>query len=147
MAQHNAIYTLTTPAATITFNSGTDKYFITDIDGLDGAPIRAPMDNRPLADGGLIHPFFLGPRQVTIRGVILIDSQTTESGYVTQRNTMEANLLTALNSILRADGTLGWTPTGLSARSLTVRNDEPCRFAGTWIKDFIFGLVAGNPNY
>jgi hypothetical protein len=147
MAQHNAVYTLTTPGGTITFNSGTDKYWINEIDGLDGAPIRATIDNRPQSDGGLVHLFFLGPRHVTITGTLIIDSQATETGYVTQRNTMEVNLLTALNSILRADGTLAWTPTGGSGKTLIVRNDAPLQINGQWLKTFVFGLVAANPNY
>lgn len=147
MAQANATYTLTTPGGTITLNGTGDRYFIDSVEGLDGAPIRAPIDNRPLTDGGLVHDFFLGPRLITFEGTIIIDSQTTESGYLSQRNTMEANLLTALNSILRANGTLAWTPQGQSARSLTVRNNVELRVAGKWLKTFIFGLVAADPNW
>lgn len=147
MAEFSAVYTLATPASNVTFNSGNDRYTITDINGLDGAPIRAPIDNRPLTDGGLVRTFFLGPRQITISGFLNVNSSGTDVGYVTARNGMENTLMTALNSILRADGTLSWTPTGGSLRTLTVRNDEPVQFNGGWQKQFIFGLVAANPTY
>jgi hypothetical protein len=147
MAEFSAVYTLVTPAATVLFNSGTDRYRISDIDGLDGAPIRATKDPVPLGDGGRPRNFFLDGREITIRGVLQVESAATEVAYVTARNGMENTLMTALNSILRTYGTLSWTPTGGTLRSLAVRNDEPVQFTGGWLKDFIFGLYAGNPTY
>lgn len=146
MAEFSAVHTLTTPGVDITFNSGTDVYYITGITGLDGAPIRAPIDDSPQTDGGIIHDFFYGPRHFTIEGLLLPDGLS-----VATRNTMEANLLSALDAILRADGTWAWTPTGQAARSLTVRCDVPAQFS-TWagnpmVKAFIFGLVAADPTW
>lgn len=147
MAEISAVYTLAAPGGTITFNSGTDVFYLQDVDGLDGAPIRAPTNNRPLTDGGLARTFFLAGRQITMSGVLHVTSSGTDSGYATARNTMENNLMTALNSCLRADATLSWTPVGGSLRTLTVRNNEPVRFSGTFPKSFIFGLFAANPTY
>jgi hypothetical protein len=146
MAETGAVYTLTTPGVDITFNSGTDIYRILDIVGLDQAPIRAPVDDSPQTDGGIIHSFYYGPRHFTVEGVLLPGDATP-----TTRNTMEANLISSLEAILRADGTWAWTPTGQSARSLTVRCDVPVQYAPyqghRYVKAFIFGLVAADPTW
>jgi hypothetical protein len=155
MADVAVLFTLTTPGGTILFNNGslhttTDLYWITEVGGLDGAPIRAPIDNRPLIDGGLVHNFFKGPRHVTVEGVIIVQSQPLGQACQTVRNTMENNLRVALESILQADGTLAWTPTGLGARSLTVRHDVPLEYRHVenyLLLSFTFGLVAATPAY
>lgn len=146
MAEISAVYTLTTPGVDVTFNSGSDVYRVTNLEGLDQAPIRAPVDDAPQTDGGIVHDFFHGPRYVTVEGLLL-----PADGSASARNTMEANLISALDAILRADGTLAWTPSGQSARSLTVRCFTPARFA-PWqgfpqFKTFIFGLVAADPTW
>ena len=152
-------YTLTTPANDIAFNDygfdrfnmyGPDEYYITDIQGLDGAPLRTPIDNAPQTHGGLIHPFFKGPRLVTIEGALMIRSTRTEQGRREQRNKMEADLIAALEAIIDADGTLAWTveyPSSSDSRSLTVRNNIPVEFRGIELKTFTFGLVAGQPDW
>lgn len=147
MAEFSAIYTLTTPANDPVFNAASgDTYILTAIRGLDGAPIRAPVDDAPQTDGGIVHPFRLGPRHVTAEGFILIRSAATEAAFVTARNTLESALIAALEAIRNADGTLTWTPTGGAGKTLsTLRHDSPCEFSGAWIKTFVFGLVAANP--
>jgi hypothetical protein len=145
LAEFSLVYTLATPGGTITFNSGSDQYVIARLTGLDGAPIRAPMNNRPQAHGGLVHRFLLGPRHLTIEGLFHVTSSATESGYKAARRTMDVNLNNALNSILAADGTLTWTPSGGSALNLYVRHDQPLQVGGAWVKTFVFGLVAADP--
>lgn len=155
MSDVGAIHTLTTPGGTIIFNNGTlhtldDLYWIQEIDGLDGAPRRSPVDSRPLTDGGLVHPIYKGPRPFTIDGVILIQSTPFGDACRTKRNTMEAALEAALDSILQADGTWTWTPIGLGARSLTVRNPEKVDFRHTEeyaLLGFTFGLIAADPDW
>lgn len=149
------MYTLTTPSGTITFNDGDlhtldDLYWLADIQGLDGAPVRAQMDNAPQAHGGIIHTFWKGPRHVVMEGSILIQSQPLGANCLTERNAMEEALRVALESILQADGTLAWTPTGQSARSLTVRNDVPLDYSPAEnyaLMSFTFGLVAADPDW
>ena len=147
MADICAIYTL----AGLTFNAAapTDTYVITEITGLDGAPIRAPIDNAPQDDGGIVFPnFFLGPRHVTIEGffgVRSVDYGMDKSGYVAAQNTLESALLSALDGIRNSDGTLSW-----STHSLTVRHDSPCMTSqgqrgSAFERRFIFGVVAANP--
>lgn len=156
MADFSVSYVLTTPGGTITFNStgtddfnvyGSNEYYITDGQGLDAAPIRAPIDNAPQADGGLVHNFWKGPRHIVLEGALIIRSTHVQNTIRSLRNSMEAALLTALESILQADGTLAWTPAGQGARSLTVRNEIPCEFSGIELKTFTFGLVAENPDW
>jgi hypothetical protein len=146
MAEFGVVYTLATPAGTVSLNSGADQCRLSNALGLDGAPIRAPMDNRPQAHGGLVHRFLLGPRHITFEGVFHVTSSGTEAGYVAARNTLITNLQNALNSIYAADGTLTWTPTGGSAQHLYVRHDQPLVTSGGMLKQFLFGLVAADPN-
>lgn len=155
MADLSVTYTLTTPGGTIVFNNGDlyttdDLYWIQTIQGLDGAPIRAPIDNAPQVDGGLVHDFYLGPRHVTMEGVILVQSVSIGGPCLTVRNTLEEALRAALQSITRADGTLAWTPTGGSGRSLTVRNEVPLEYSPAEnyaVMAFTFGIVAADPNW
>ena len=155
MADVGAIHVLSTPGGTITFNNGdlhtlTDLYWIQEIDGLDGAPRRTPIDPKPLAHGGLVHDFWKGPRPFTVEGVILIQSNPVGDACREARNEMEEDLVIALDSILDADGTWAWTPIGLSARSLTVRNPERVEFKHQddyALLGFTFGLVAANPDW
>lgn len=155
MADLATIYTLTTPGPDIVFNNGDlnttdDLYWITNIQGLDGAPIRAPIDNVPLGDGGLVHDFWLGPRHITMEGIILVQSVSIGGPCLTVRNSMEEALRAALESLLRANGTLAWTPVGQGARSLTVRNDIALDFSPAEnyaVMAFVFGLVAANPSW
>lgn len=147
MAETSAVYTLTTPGPDIMFNSGTDIYRVIDIQGLDMAPIRAPVDDAPVTDGGIVHGFFYSARRIDVMGLLLPGDMA-----VGTRNTMEANLISALESILRADGTFSWTPTGGSLRSFTVRCPGPVQFppwqdAYPLHKRFIFSLVAADPTW
>jgi hypothetical protein len=150
-----AVYTLTTPGGTITFNNGDlhtldDLYWITQIQGLDGAPIRATIDDAPQAHGGLVHNFWKGARHVTMEGVILIQSVPLGAPCLEERNELEDDLRVALESLLQADGTLTWTPDGGSARSLTVRHDVPLEYTpqeNYAVMGFTFGLVSANPDF
>jgi hypothetical protein len=151
-------YTLVTPGDDIAFNDsgidrfnqyGPDEYYITDIKGLDGAPLRTPIDNRPQTDGGLVHPFFKGPRLITVEGALMIRSTRVQNSIREIRNQMEHDLRAALDTIYNADGTLSWTiqlaDDGPVSYSVTVRNNIPVEYTGIELKTFVFGLVAANP--
>ena len=152
MADITVQYTLTTPGPYIVYNAGcpgdgTNIYYITNIQGLDGAPIRAPIDNAPQADGGLIHTFWKGPRHIIIDGMFLIQSTHVMNSIRLQRNTMESNLTAALDSMYQVSGTLAWTPAGGGAHSITVYNDVPVvyDYADNFLsKTFAFGLVSAS---
>src|SRR3990167_286210 len=151
MADVGVPYALATPARTIPFNDDSaDQYYITEIGGLAVPTIRAPIDNVPLGDGGLVHDFWKGPRHLSIEGVLLIQSTRVQDTVVDIRNQMEDALVFVLESILRADGTLTYPPTGAGARSLTVRHDIPLEFRHVenyLLISFTFGLVAAEPDW
>lgn len=130
--------------------STSDIYYITSIRGLDGAPIRAPVDNAPQAHGGLVHNFWKGPRLFVVDGLILVQSTTIGNSMRIIRNQMEEDLFDALEAVLQADGTWAWTPAGEAGRSLTVRNNVPLETDysdNNTVKTFSFGLIAANPDF
>lgn len=155
MADLACIYTLTTPGGTISFNNGDlktldDLYWISEIEGLDGAPIRSQVDSAPQADGGIVHTAWKAARQVTMQGAIIVQSIPFGAACLPVRNEMEDDLRVALESIIRADGTLAWTPNGGSAQSLTVRHNIQLNYTpqeNYVIMGFVFGLVAANPDF
>lgn len=158
MADLGSAYTLATPGGTIVFNDGdlkdgTDKYWLSNIQGLDGTSIRAPVDNVPFGDGGIVHNFWKGPRHIVFEGVFVHESvgfPGSGDACRQRRNEMEEALRAALESILRDDGTLSWTPLGLAARSLTVRHEvtfEAPETENYALKTFTFGLVAADPEW
>lgn len=155
MSDIAVVYTLTGPGGTIIFNNGalktlTDLYYITNITGLDGPPLRTPISNRPVTDGGIVHTFYKGPRHIVIEGIILVQSVLTGNAIQAQRNIMEEDLMDCLDGIYQADGTLSWTPSGLSAKSLTVRQEVPVAYTydnDFFVKTFSFGLVSEEPDF
>lgn len=155
MADLSCVYTLACPGGTVYFNDGDlhtldDLYWIATIAGLDGAPIRAQVDNAPQAHGGIVHTFWKGARHITMEGSILIQSVPWGGSCLNERNHMEEVLRAALESTLQANGTLSWTPTGQAARSLTVRNDVPVEYTpqeNYLIMGFTFGLVSADPDW
>ena len=141
MAEYSSPMTLTTPAGTITFTGAAgDRYYVDPegCSGLDMAPVRIVIDEKPQTDGGIVHPSKKGARHVVIAGLLLSDT-------VAGRNALEAALTAALESLDDADGTLAWTPTGGTLHSLAVRCDVPASYPGPNQKRFIFGLVAAVP--
>lgn len=154
MADVGVQYVLTTGGPTITFNQytdpfiGHDQYYITEIRGLASPALRTPFDSVPLGDGSIIHDFWFGARHIGIEGTALVQSVRIEDDIVDVRNQMEADLTDALNSIIRSDGTLAFTPSGQAAVSYTVRYEVALEFVHTNnynSLDFSFGLIAGNP--
>ena len=150
MADIATQYTLTTPGPDITFNvgdlgDGTDKYWLTAIRGLDGPSIRAPVDPVPFGNGGLVHTFWKGPRRVQFDGMLLIEDPVN---CMLRRNTLAADLMSALSSIIAASGTLAWsfvTQSGTNSETLTVYNEIPLEIAYSdnyTVSTFSFGLVS-----
>lgn len=152
MADYSCVYTLSTGGGTIAFNQGTlgsgsldNLYWISVIHGLDGPSIRAPIDDVPFGDGGIVHRFWKGPRHIGLEGSLVI--QEVPFGSICQEflNELEADLNTALDSILQTNGTLSWTPTGGSATSIPVRYEVPLDIQPTEnyaLRSFSFGLVS-----
>ena len=152
MADVGVQYMLTTSGGTVNFNDGSaDQLYITKPFGLDGSPIRAPIDDVPFGHGGIVHPAWKGPRFIVIDGVMLITSTRQGNAIVEIRNDFEEVLRLALESILApVEGTLAWTPQGQSARSLDVNYNVQIDFdheQNYQLETFHFGLVAANPDW
>ena len=142
-------YSAPATLGSITFNAASGDTYLLDPNscaGLDQAPIRAPVDDKPQASGGLVFPFLHGPRRITLGGWV-----QNVTGTASNRQDMEEALITALDAIIAADGTFTITPAGDSAKSLTVRCEIPVIFTGVspggFVKTFLFGLIAANPDF
>ena len=123
------------------------------VQGLDGAPVRSQVDPRGQIHGGIVHTKFFAARIITFSGEVLIRSVVPEdtTAYITAINTLEAATVSALEGILNSASTLGWTPTGLSARSISVTYGVPgqeVQFTGDMIpgqRTWSFSLIAATP--
>ena len=154
MADVGVQYELSTPGGNVFFNDGSDdQFYITEIQGLGGAPVRSPSDPVPYGDGGLSYNWWKDARPVTIDGIFLIQSTRVMDDIVVIRNDMEEELRAALESIAAlatSTGTLVWTPQGQSQRTLTVRCDVAVDFVhieNYLVESFHFGLRADNPDW
>lgn len=139
---------LITPGGSVRLNqdyANGDRYFVTAVDGLDGFPVRAPVDEKAQTDGGISHDFFAGPRHVTVTGLLI-----PGDGTASRRNAMEKTLRVRCRSMLLNgdEGRFEWYPAGDAAQSLSVKCDVQPTFPGEgMLKQFVFGLVAVNPFY
>jgi hypothetical protein len=123
------------------------------ITGLDGAPVRSQVDLLAVTNGGIVHTKYYAPRIITFAGEVHIQSVTEAmtTAYITAINTLEAAVISALEGILNTPSTLSWTPTGLSARSISVTYGVPgqeIQFSGPMLpgeRTFAFSLVAASP--
>lgn len=143
--EYTAPATLTTPGTDITFNAASGDTYALDPErcaGLDQAPLRTPMDDNPQAAGAILHDFLRAGRPVTLGGHLI-----NATGTASARNTLEANLVSALEAIEQADGTFVITPSGMAAKTLTVRCLAPAAFSGAWQKTFLFTLIAADPDF
>ncbi len=121
------------------------EYFIKNIDGEGGIPVRAPIDNAPHDDGGIIHNFWDEPRHITVTGVITTDPALTAWEQVQQRNIMWDALEAQCYAIRRATTTWSRDRSGMSSQSLTVKCDmQPVPHWDADGLNFTFGIVAGD---
>ncbi len=150
------IYTLVTPSGTIMFNDGgPDQFYIQNITGIDGPPVRAPGDAISYGDGGRSYNSWKAAREMLFEGVFLVTSVPICPDAVPIWNTMQETLRVALESLIGDDatavGTLTWTPTGtVTSNTLTVRHDVQLECPpdqGFLVRAFHFGLRADNPDW
>lgn len=156
MADVGVTYLLDTPGTDITFNQYTepfvgnnDQYYVTEIRGLESPALRTPTDPVPLGDGALVHDFWYGATHITFEGVILVMSTGIMDDVVEIRNSMVADLKSALDAILRADGTLTFTPQGEALQTISGLRYEvglqTPHSSNYLLQEFSFGLVTGTP--
>lgn len=156
MAEFGCPATLSTPSGSIDFNdfvgagaNGT-IWLIQNIDGLDGEPLRAPMDDKAGADGAWLYEFFGSARHITVSGIMIPASTLSAWQQIQTRNQMEQSLRIKCRSMkgYGVTGTWSWTPTGMGTYSVTVKCDVMPTFPGEGIiKQFVFGLVSGDSSY
>jgi hypothetical protein len=115
-------YSLETPRGTLYFNGfdqdGVDGYVkpyyrLHEVEGLDGAALRTPNEERPQRDGLIAFPFLRGGRFPALVGVIV---PTT----LAERREMEDTLRGHMAAMLNVDGTLRWRPRAAHYRWGTV---------------------------
>lgn len=133
---------LTTPGGTITFNEASGDVYILDPTRCSGdmPSQRITIDPSPRTPGAILHGGYAGEWPFVLAGTMFCGSTGTAAG----RNALEDALIAALESIRDADGTLEQTPSGGSARSVSVRLQIPVAFQEAWVKTFVFGLVSGD---
>lgn len=162
MADTTLEYTLSLPSLSpIVFNEnglrygdGQDGFFLTNILGLDGAPLRTPNDNAPQTHGGLVHDRYKGPRPTTWEGRIYVQSVWSGDAIAAIRENMKNLLIFAMDDLLVAatPGVMSWTPRGGSPISLEVLAQIPVettidpREEAQVGMTFSFGLISANPD-
>ena len=140
MAEYNAPATLASGAYTFLFNRSSDVGFH-DPDkcsGLDMAQVRATIEDKPRASGGIVYDALLGPRHIVLAGTIVTSTLAT-------RNLFEKNLITILTYMLTNNGTYQWLSSDGITRTVTGRCEIGAEFPGKWLKSYVFGLVCADP--
>lgn len=133
-------YSLDTPLGTLSFNPDPNEgLYLTDIAGLDGATMRSNVQNLPQRDGAYVFDTIRGARYPVLSGEIRVLST------LAARLTAMEQLTQYTDSIRRSDGTLRWTPTGLTERGCTVRLLDAITITGQGVlKTFQVPLVAAD---
>lgn len=135
-----------TPRGTLAFNAtaygaGVPQF---RLDGDSGfaltSAVRVAQDDLPGRDGTLLGDGLGKGMTANLRGSI-------RAASLADRALALQMLRGYLRSILRADGTLRWTPTGMTERRLTVRLLEDPLDAGPVVKTFSFSLVSPTANF
>ena len=139
--QGSATYTLTGPDGSVAvFNDTASPNFVMSLDGedavsgLDSPEVRAALQDRVEADGAIAGNFYHGIRSPVFNGIMRGTSPS-------QRNQRESILRKVVNSCMRADGTLQWTPDGGIAQYVKVRKHGRLAIKGGFNKDVQVVLV------
>ena len=135
----------------------------TSITGLDGRPIRRTIWPQGASDGGILGTARYGPRLITFNGEIFVFvnnvlltpadavSNNQVTTYLSAVNALVDAWVAGLEAVNNTAFNLNWTPTGLSADTLSVRYGfEGSQFQSTPSPDLTawtqvtFGLVAAS---
>lgn len=141
--EYGAPYQVIGPDGTrVVFNDLSDADYIgmlTEVTGLDSPDVRESADDLVQMDGGIHGDFFYGRRPITMSGILLNPTSTTE------RNLRITKLQRATNA-LREDCTVAWQLSGAGANQfISARRQQPLRVTGGWQKSFQIALVAADP--
>jgi hypothetical protein len=130
------VISLTTPGPDITFNSGSDVYWLDPTKCSWSPDLRVTADPAPRSSGAIIFPILKGAGHLTLAGVL-----APANNSPTTRDTMADSLMGACDAILAADGTIAHATRG----NLTVRCEVYPGFGGAYLKDFVLVLIAADP--
>lgn len=122
--------------------------------GFDGAPLRRQLDpNGAGIDGGIVHDAPYGPRILNFKMAFRAAEADGEPAYsatfLDALNEYKADLVAALESKRNTAADLVWTPTGLTAHTLSCKYgivDGELKWTGPMIAQVCtFTLVAASP--
>lgn len=140
MFEYGGQFTITGEDGTaIVANNGSSGIYLDAIDGLDSPTVRQSVDAIPEADGALASDFYYGSKSGILRGKLV-------AATAAARNPVAASMQRAFRA-LRADMTIDCTPSGMPAMRLYARTEQPLRFTGGMVKDWIVGVVAADPRW
>lgn len=152
MADISVAHTLAAPAGTIDFNvpdADGDQFYLGPVPGLSGVPLRRVVYKFAYADGAYSPPAFHDARYFQPTGTFLITRPIPMADKQEKRNTMEAALTAAYESMVDTAGTWTWTPAGGTPLSLTVIRDAApieYEYVDNYLNlDFTFSLIALDP--
>lgn len=114
-----------------------DVFRTTNVEGLDGAELRTPLDNRSQQDGPIVHNFYRAAMHVAVTGYI-------KCSDISDRNAKEDALKGAVAEIIRRDGRWRFLLAGMDERFLTVRQETPVTLKQIdgLLHEVTFGLVS-----
>jgi hypothetical protein len=124
---------------TVACNDGASGITLEAIDGLEAPSVRSSVEEIPEADGAIAADAYYGEKHGTLRGRLY-------AATAAARNPVARDMQRALRG-LRGDITLQCSPSGLAAMQLKARVDQPVRFSGGYLKDWIVGVVAADPRW
>lgn len=130
-----AKYTLTGPDGTVAvFNDPTDPNYVgvlSEVTGLDSAPVRESADDLVQTDGGWHGDFWYSRRPITLSGTVYGHSDAASRALRIDR------MRTASNA-MRGDAILSWQNNAVGSVPMQtwVRRQQPLRISGNWNKDF-----------
>jgi hypothetical protein len=140
MYEYGGVFTITGDDGTVVVcNDNSSGITLEQIDGLEAPSVRTSVEAIPEADGAIASPAYYGEKHATMRGKLYA---TTAAA----RNPIARNMQRAFRG-LRGDILIQSTPSGLPAMRLKARVDQPIRFSGGFLKEWIVGVVAPDPRW
>jgi hypothetical protein len=116
--------------------------YVTDITGLDDSGVRENAQVVVAGDGGHHGPFWKDRRPWTMSGIIW------PTLPVLARDTAQQHLVQILNSALKDDGAMYWTPADGNQRYIAFRKQQPVRITkgqSNVEKTFQISCVSADP--
>jgi hypothetical protein len=139
---------LVTPAGNLTFNGTGDGFYLTDVQGLDGAPLRKSSDPLPQTDASLVRRGVRSGKTVTLRGYILANGGfTVRRGLEDMMRGYLDRLVSPTAAEVVSQCRLRYLPSGYGDQRMldAVELLQPVNITGTFLKEFEFTLASPYP--